>query len=207
MREALESTFWRTNDIEVRTPAVQIPFGTYASETLEVTPCTFNGTISTPVGSHASYDIPDGDGGWMQSSPKAHNAYVKREDDRLSGKVKPLIRLIKAWKYYNTVPINSFYLELRVTKYAQGESAIIYDWDIRNIIKWLYDNDLPNIQDPMGISGYITACGSDTKRATALSKLSTAFSRAEKAYSKRDSNLDECFYWWNMFYNDGFPSR
>lgn len=207
VKEALQETFWNTEGIEVCTPAVKIPFGNYASETLELTPCTFNGTISTPVGSYASYDIPDNDGGWMQSSPKAHNSYVKREDDRLGAKVKPLIRLIKAWKYYNSVPISSFYLELRVTKYDEGESSIIYDWDARKFIKWLYDNDLPSIRDPMGISGEVRACSSDAKRSTSLSKLATAYSRAEKAFAKRESDVDDCFYWWDMFYNGEFPSR
>jgi len=207
VKEALQSTFWRTDGIEVRTPAVRIPFGTYASETLELTPCTFNGTVTTPVGSHASYDIPDNDGGWMKSSPKAHNAYVKKEDDRLGGKLKPLIRLVKAWKYYNSVPINSFYLELRITKYAEGESSIIYDIDLKRFFKWLYDNDLPRIQDPMGISGYIVACNSDAKRTESLSKLATAHSRAEKAYAKRETDLDDCFYWWNLFFNGEFPKR
>ena len=207
VKEALQSTFWQTEGIEVRTPAVRIPFGSYASETIEVTPCTFNGTISTPVGSHASYDIPDNEGGWMKSSPKAHNAYVKREDDKLSGKLKPLIRLVKAWKYYNSVPVNSFYLELRVTKYAEGESSIIYDTDLKRFFKLLYDNNLPSIQDPIGISGYIVACNSDSKRTEALSKLASAHSCAEKAYAKRDIDLDDCFYWWNLFFNYEFPNR
>ncbi len=207
VKEALQETFSSTDDIEVHTPAVRIPFGTYASETLELTPCTFNGTIATPVGSHASYDIPDNDGGWMKSSPKAHNAYVSREDIRLNGKVKPLIKLIKAWKYYNVVPIRSFYLELRVAKYAEGETSVIYDWDVRKFIKWLYENDLPSIRDPMGISGEVRACSSDSKRLTSLSKLATAYSRAEKAFSCRESDLDCCFNWWDMFYNGKFPAR
>jgi hypothetical protein len=174
---------------------------------LELTPCTFNGTVSTPVGNHASYDIPDYDGGWMKSSPQAHNAYVRREDNRLSGKLKPLIRLVKAWKYYNNVPISSFYLELRVTKYAEAETAIVYDIDVRCFIKWLYDNNLPSIQDPMGISGYVRACNSESKRTDALSKLATAHSRAEKAFISRETNLNDCFYWWNLFFNSEFPNR
>ncbi len=153
-KEALQSTFWQTTGIEVRTPAVRIPFGTYASETIEVTSCNFIGMIDTPVGNKPYYNIADYSGGWMNSSPKAHNSYVKREDDRLGGKLKPLIRLIKAWKFYNSVPINSFYLELRATKYAEDEKAVIYDIDLHHIIKKLYDNDLASIQDPMGISGY-----------------------------------------------------
>ncbi len=207
VREALESTFWSTNGIAVNTPAVKIPFGTYASETLEVTPSTFNGLINTPVGSKGYYDIPNFDGSWMQSSPDAHNAYVKREDERLNYKLKPLIRLIKAWKFHNNVPINSFYLELRTTKYAESESSIVYDIDIRHVIKLLYENNLASIQDPMGVSGYVRACTTDVKRQDALSKLSTAYSRVEKAYDNREKNIDDCFYWWNLFYNYEFPSR
>jgi len=206
-KDALEATFTRTQGIETRTPAVRIPFGSYASETLEVTPSRFNGMIDTPVGSKPYYDIPNFGGGWMQSSPKAHNAYVKRENDRLNGKVKPLIQLVKAWKFYNSVPISSFYLELRVTKYAETENLIIFDIDIRHIMKKLYDADLPSIQDPMGISGYVDACGSNAKREEALSKLNTGYTRADNAYNQRDNDTDNAFDWWNKFYNGKFPSK
>jgi hypothetical protein len=207
VKEALKSTFWNTSGIEVKSPAVKIPLGKYASETLELTPATRNGLVATPVGSKYSYDIPDNSGGWMKSSPGAHTAYVNRENNRLNGKLKPLIQLVKAWKYYNNVPISSFYLELRITKYAEGESAIVYDIDLRHIIKYLYDNDLPSINDPMGISNYIVACSTDAKRQDALSKVRTAFIRADKAYGNRTTNLDDCFYWWNLFFNYEFPSR
>ncbi|MDF2192610.1 nucleotidyltransferase [Paraflavitalea sp. CAU 1676] len=207
VKEALQETFWRTEGIVVNTPAVNIPFGTYASETLEVTPCTFNGLVDTPVGSKGSYDIPNYEGGWMKSSPRAHNAYVKREDERLGYKLKPLIRLIKAWKFYNNVPISSFYLELRTTKYAEGESSIVYDIDVKSVLKMLYERELPSIQDPMGISGYVKACSTDAKREIALSKVKTGYTRTEKAVEKRESNVDDAFYWWNLFYNDKFPNR
>lgn len=207
VKEAIQATFWRTEGISVNTPAVKIPFGSYASETLEVSPCTFNGLVDTPVGSKGSYDIPNYNGGWMKSSPQAHNAYVKREDERLGYKLKPLIRLIKAWKYYNNVPISSFYIELRTTKYAEGESSIVYDIDVKRFMKILYDNDLPSIQDPMGISGYVKGCTSEAKMEDTLSKVKTGYTRAEKAVEKRESNVDDAFYWWNLFYNNQFPSR
>lgn len=207
VKEALQSTFWSTSGIVVNSPAVRIPFGTYASETLEVTPAYRNGLFYTPVGSKYSYDIPNSSGGWMKSSPGAHISYVNRENDRLYGKLKPLIQLVKAWKFYNNVPISSFYLELRTTKYAEGESAIVYDIDLHHIIKHLYNNDLPSINDPMGISGYIVACSTHAKRQDALSKVKTAFSRADKAYDNRTSNLDDSFYWWNLFFNSEFPNR
>lgn len=207
VKEALQSTFWKTAGIIVATPAVKIPFGNYASETLEITPCTFNGLFNTPVGSKGSYDIPNFEGGWMKSSPQAHNAYVNREDERLGFKLKPLIRLLKAWKFYNNVPVSSFYLELRTTKYAEGESSIVYDIDVKRVMKVIYDNDLASIQDPMGISGYVKACSTDAKKEDALSKVKTGYTRADKAVEKRETNIDDCFYWWNLFYDNKFPSR
>ncbi|MGA3286388.1 MAG: nucleotidyltransferase [Bacteroidota bacterium] len=207
VKEALQETFWQTKGIEVNTPSVRIPFGQYASENMEVTPCDFVGLVETPVGKKASYDIPDYDDGWMQSSPAAHNAYVKREDERLGGKLKPLIRLIKAWRYYNNVPVNSFYLELRTTKYSESEKSILYDIDIKNVLKQLNDNQIASIQDPMGISGYVRACSTEPKKEEALSKLATGLSRAQKAVDKRESDLDKAFEWWNLFFNGQFPSR
>ncbi len=59
----------------------------------------------------------------------------------------------------------------------------------------------------MGISGYVKACSTDAKKQEALSKLKTGFTRAEKAYGERSANLDNCFYWWNLFFNNEFPNR
>lgn len=207
VREALQSTFWQTSGIEVRTPAVQIPFGTYASENLEVTPCDYQGLIDTPVGNKAKYHIADGSGGWMYASPDAHNAYVRQQNDRLDGKLKPLIQLVKAWKFYNNVPISSFYLELRTAKYAEKESVIFYDIDLTCVIQMLDNKQLASIRDPMGVSGQVDACSTAAKKETSLSRLATARSRADKAFAEREGNLDNCFYWWNLLFNDGFPTR
>lgn len=207
MKETLQATFWQTEGIIVQTPAVLIPFGKYESENLEITPAIFNGIVQTPVGKKASYSIPNYVGGWMKSSPDAHNAYVKGEDIRLGGKLKPLIQLVKAWKFYNNVQINSFYIELRVTKFLENQKSIYYDIDLVRIIKHFYDIKLASIIDPMGISGYVQACSSDPKKADALSKLRTGLIRSVKAYEQKEKDIDKCFYWWNMFFGSNFPSR
>jgi hypothetical protein len=207
VKTALQNTFWRTEGIEVKTPAVRIPFGKHKSENLEVTPCAYQGLTETPLGKKAAYAIPAYNGSWMLSSPDAHNTYVKKHNERLSGKLKPLIQLVKAWKFYNNVPIRSFYLELRVTKYAEGVKTIVYDIDLKRVMKMLDDNQLASIRDPMGISGLIDACRTDAKKQDALSKLSTGLSRAEKAVEQRNKDLDKCFHWWDMFFNGKFPAR
>jgi hypothetical protein len=205
IKETLQDTFTRTL-IEVRTPSVRISFGMHASEILEITPACYNKLVVTPGGKRRSYFIPDYEGGWMVSCPSAHNAYVDKQNKRLGGKLKPLIRLIKAWKFYNNVPITSFYLELRVTKYAERRSVIIYDIDIRNILKLLCENDLPRLQDPMGFSGYVWPCKTEAKWRNAISKLTVGYSRAIYACENQAARRDLAFYWWQKFYNYEFPA-
>jgi hypothetical protein len=206
-RDALKKTFWNTDGIGVNTPAVSIPFGTYASETMEVTPAMFNGLIETPHGKKGYYSIPDFSNGWMQSSPAAHNSYVSHHDKRLEGKLKPLIQLVKTWKYYNNAPISSFYLELRTTKYAEGESSILYDIDLKNVLKFLADNDLPMLQDPMKVSGYVSACSTAAKKETALTKIKADANRAITAVEHRTGDVDEAFRLWDIVFCQKFPSR
>ena len=116
----------------------------------------------------------------MRSSPDAHNAYVRKGDGDLGNKVKPLIRFIKAWKYYQNVPISSFYLELRVAKYAEGESSIIYDMDVKRVFSHLDSIDLANMQDPMGISGSISPCATQAQLDDAKSKTCHCFNPCSK---------------------------
>lgn len=202
VRDALADRFPNTN-VRVNCPAVVVPFGTKKSETTEVVPSDYVGDQN-----HFNvYDIPDCNGEWMRASPDTHIAYVAAINDRLGGKVKPLIRFLKAWKFFRSVPISSFYLELRVAKYASGESSIVYDIDVKRILRILLDGRLASMQDPMGVSGYIPACKSDASMTDALSKLVTAVTRAEKALEAKDQgNIYEAFYWWRLLYNDEFPT-
>jgi hypothetical protein len=202
IRDALDNRFPNTG-VRVSCPAVVAPFGTRKSETTEVVPADY---IKDENG-YEVYDIADCKGGWMRASPDAHKAYVASIDQKLGGKVKPLIRFIKAWKYFRDVPISSFYLELRVAKYATGESSIIYEWDVKRVLCQLRDCQLAAMQDPMGISGYIAACKTDALYQDAISKLDTAATRAEKAHEAAEKgNISDAFDWWRLLYNYEFPT-
>jgi hypothetical protein len=202
VRNALSLRFPNTG-VAVNCPAVVVPFGNRKSEITEIVPADY---VDESNGFKV-YEIADCAGGWMKASPDAHNAYVRAVDDELGGKVKPLIRFLKAWKFFRAVPISSFYLELRVAKYASGEKSIVYDIDVRDVLKQLWDGRLADMQDPMGVSGYIPACKSDATRADALSKLSTAFTRADKArVAATSAKVSEAFDWWRLLYNDEFPT-
>lgn len=201
VKNALSIRFPLTG-VRVNCPAVTIPFGIYRSETTEIVPADYIKENTFKV-----YEIADGIGGWMRVSPDAHNAYVTYVDNKLDGKVKPLIRFLKAWKFFRDVPISSFYLEMRVAKYAEQEKVIVYDVDVKNILKSLCDSQLSNIQDPMGFSGYIYACKTEAQKEVALSKLLTAYTRAAKArQASADENSKLAFDWWRLLYDNEFPT-
>ncbi|WP_337228598.1 SMODS domain-containing nucleotidyltransferase [Proteus faecis] len=200
VKQVLANRFTSTN-INVSTPAVVCPFGTYRGEDTEIVIADY----ITERNGFKVYEIADGNKGWMEISPDAHNHYVSEIDKKHNGKVKKLIRFIKAWKYYNSVPIKSFYLEMKIAKYASNEPAIVYNIDIKNIFKILLNENLASMQDPMGVSGYITPCNTDSQKTEALSKINTAVSRSEKAVFLDDEI--EKFKYWNLLFCNKFPSR
>lgn len=202
VRDALDARFPNTG-INVNTPAVACPFGKYKSQHTEIVVVDY---VSEKNG-YKIYEMADGEGGWTKICPDAHNLYVDAVDKKHSGKVRPLIRFIKAWKFYRAAPISSFYLEMRVAKYADGEETINYDIDVSQILRMLHDCELAGMQDPTGMAGYIHACKTDAFKQDTLSKLATAANRAEKARrSTLNNDIKEAFDWWRLLYNDNFPN-
>lgn len=202
VKDSLDARFPRTG-VRVSCPAVFVPFGASKAEAHDIVP----GDLVSSSNSNMVYRISDCGGGWMQVCPEAHISYVNAVHKKLDNKVKPLVRFIKAWKYFRDVPISSFYLEMRVAKYATTETAIIYPIDVKRVLKLLFDCQLAAIQDPTGYSGYISACKTELMRTEALSKLDTALSRASNALEEQNKgNIYEAFAWWRLLYNDEFPS-
>lgn len=202
LRGILDDRFPRTN-VGVRCPAVEVPFGTDARDHTEV---VLGFDTGKRVSGHIVYGIPDCTGGWMATAPDAHKAYVVAQDDRLGRKVRPLIRFLKAWKFFRNVPISSFYLEMRVAEYASSEKSIEYGYDVARVLKWLQDLGLARLQDPAGVSGYIRAAKTDQQLNNAYSKLETAATRAANARGRENmGDISGAFDWWRLLYDDQFP--
>ena len=202
VKNALATRFPDTG-VAVNSPAVLVPFGDKKSEDTEIVVADY---VNESNG-YKVYKIADGNDGWMEVSPDAHNVYVDYIDKQHGGKVKPLIRFIKAWKFYQGAKISSFYLEMRVAKFAADKKSIAYDIDINTIFRQLRDSELAMMQDPMGVSGYIYPCKTEAFKVDALSKLATASTRAQKARDATiNDNIKEAFEWWGKLYNDKFPS-
>jgi hypothetical protein len=190
--------------VAVRTPAVLLPFGNDPSGWVEVFPVRF---MEQAPGQYLVYQIADGRGGWKPSMPDAHNAYITSVDRRLKNMVRPLIRFIKAWKYYRSVPVSSFYLELWVTAYAANEAAIVYGLDVKNILLRLANEGLAPLADPLGVTGDIPPCTDESKHADALFRLKTSLSIAESAAEAESAgDIEEAIQRWDVLYAGAFRS-
>jgi hypothetical protein len=206
VKDALDLRFPGTG-VRVNSPAIYVPFGTDASESTEIVPADYLGDTTINRSVYPVYHIPDGVGSWMNASPDAHNTYVAYVNGEKGQKVKPLIRFLKAWKFYQNVPISSFYLEMRAAKFAANEDRIEYSVDLKTLLRKLYDSDLAALQDPMGVSGNIRPCSTDVKKADSLSKLGTAVVRAEKAVNAENAGkISDAYYWWDLLFNNQFPA-
>jgi hypothetical protein len=174
VREALMARF-PTTTISVRSPAVVCRFSDCE---VEVVPGYVTDTTSGYGYWIADPTLP---GGWMKTYPAAHNEYVNTVNRKFNGGVKTLARQLKVWKYKRQVPISSCYLEIRAAKYMDGQQSYNQIYDLYLALSNLHTASLAAMNDPTGLGSRFTACSSDATRADALSKLSTAVSRASKA--------------------------
>jgi hypothetical protein len=123
------------------------------------------------------------------------------------GNAKSFARLIKAWKCFRLVPISSFYLEMRAAAYIARQTSVVYAYDLYCFLKELQDTEVAAMNDPTGATGRIQPCSSDASKRDALSKLSTAVSRAYNALEahKKSDDSSACYYWDQLF-NGKFPA-
>lgn len=177
--------------VEIDTPTIHVEY--YSDPEFEITP----GYCFDLTGEFPIYQIPGPNDEWIKSSPKSHYQYVNETNDALNKNLKPLIRLVKAWKYSHKVPISSFYLEMRTTEYARTESSILFQLDLRFAMNHMIRSGLADMNDPMGAVGRIPACTSAANQTTALRQMKEAVVELEAAESYEEKN-DWVMYWVKM---------
>jgi hypothetical protein len=140
---ALLAAFPKT-DIRGDGPVVKVPFGTYAVELLPVFKLT-NGqywiSITTGNGSYKAFD------------PDAEVKHIKESNDKTKNNTRDLVRMLKAWQAYCTVPLKSFQLELLSVKFldqwaSAGKGSTYYDWMTRDFFAYLLKQSYVTLYAP-----------------------------------------------------------
>ena len=149
---------------------------------MEITPAYFRQTDD--------YDIPDPDGiGWIRSNPAVHLAYVNESQTLTDGRAKNLIRLFKLWKGWNRVPLSSFYLEMRIAKYARENRPLLFDLDLLGGFRALANSGLTAMNDPTNYGRRISpGTGDLASSLTAKLAVDRALGLAEQLATAKDAS-------------------
>ncbi|MFF2613432.1 nucleotidyltransferase [Kitasatospora sp. NPDC058046] len=204
VKDALTASF-PTTVVEIRRPTVVVRFAG-GTEQWEILP----GFRTSPKNETPVYDIPAAASGWMSSAPTAHLDYVNNVNQQtgIPGAAKKLARLAKAWKYFNSVPVSSFYLEMRAAQYMAVQSSFIAASSLCGYLEWLDKIALADMNDPMGEASRFSACSSPATKTTALSKLHTAATRSRRALDAQlVGNMPQAFECLSLLFGGQFPNR
>lgn len=193
---------YHVREVRVSSPAVKVTFWTPPH--FEVAPAF---DIDTSRADDV-FVIAGPNEEWVRSAPSAHNRYVSAQNDRLGKRVKPLVRLLKAWKYHSGVPISSTYLELRTAQYAATQTSIVYGVDLAAMFDVMLSHALADMNDPLGIVQRIRPCSSEVNRHKAMAEMHRASSTLAQAEDARRGD-DAATYWGRMvdLFGNTFPYR
>ncbi|WP_406060632.1 nucleotidyltransferase [Streptomyces sp. NBC_01077] len=202
MKELLKRELWEAYDVRVSRPTVCIDFRQMVTQ-YEITPAFYCRT------GHSEQDvflIPGPGNSWREAAPKAHLEYVRTVDGLHGGKVKGLTRLLKAWKYENSVPISSFYLEMRAAQYGGTAGDFTYPYALLSLVRTMIDNELRSMNDPTGLVNRITPCGSEADRLSVMRSMKSALPHLLTACEKWTVNDSEASQEYQAVFGASFPT-
>jgi Second Messenger Oligonucleotide or Dinucleotide Synthetase domain len=145
-----------------------------------------------------------GAGDFYTYDPSLEEANLRQADHRSRGNARDLIRLLKCWQTYRTVPIASIAIELLSIEFLAtwpraGDQSHFYDWMIRDFFAFLLTRAGCALAMP----------GSDTTvRAGAawLSAARTAHTHAAKACACETDGLNADAWWeWEKIFGELVP--
>jgi hypothetical protein len=171
VRAALTAKYSDTN-VKGDGPVVLVPFATYKVEVLPA--------IKLTNGQYWVCDTKAG-GKYILSDPLADMRNLNASDNLTKGNTRHLIRMMKCWQSYCSVPLKSFHIELLAIDFLRiwssaGNTSFYYDWMVRDFFKYL-------ITQGSGY-GYVTAPGTGETLwlgNTWKSRAESAYQRAQKA--------------------------
>jgi hypothetical protein len=150
------------------------------------------------------YYIPDGDGGWMLTSPEIHNGYIALKNQESGGKLRAVAQLFKFWRLCRSpaIPISSFHIEMVLASEGVCTGVKSYAECMTEMLQKMAERGCAGIRDPYGISGNIPATKTEAQRATALASVKNSREHAKAALAlERSGRMQEALEQWNYVFN------
>jgi hypothetical protein len=188
--QALPS-YWNS-DIKGDGPVVLADFTSYS---VEIVPAFL---LNYDDRSFYVCDTKNG-GKYMMVKPLHEVDAIDEADARSNCNVRRLIRMLKCWQSYCSVPIKSFYLELLVIDFLdqweyKSQSFFFYDWMCRDFFEWMITK----------VNSFVFAPGTWEVKWLGdawKSRAESAYGRALKAcdYERRNDMLNAGDEWQKIF--------
>ena len=183
-------------------PCISISFGDNPCDRHHVVPAFPSGK----QGDHYFYGIPGPSDQWIEASPGGHSAWINSLNDESKNKLKPFVRAIKAWNFYNGKPLWSFYVELCAAEFLKERNPIVYSSDVASFLTELARNCLEPVEQPASCNEPVYGT-SRADRKNALNAVRVAADLARQAHAcEVKGNIADAYYFWRKLYSWRFPS-
>lgn len=195
LRNALNEHYGRT-EVSSKQIAVVVDFKDTVADVVPAFPRKGGGFL-----------IPNGRGGWRSTEPRVHANVVQSADAAQTGRLIPLVKLMKTWNFANGGLLRSFHVELMVERIWRNHTIGAWSWAVRETIRvmpgWLRN---PFI-DPWEPGGQIDQYLADGDRTKVLDMLAEDTTSAVLAEDLRNAGRhEEAFDRWKRVYRGAFPS-
>jgi hypothetical protein len=156
--------------------------------------------FSTPI-----YLIPDGEGEYIETSPQRQNSYIKTQDERMGGKLRRTIQLLKFWRENRSprVPLHSFHLEILLASSGVCAGQKPLGRCVYESFRLLRSRECRALIDPLRISGYINAARTEARLDALVRAVDHAYTHSLAAVeaAEIDRNFDEACRQWDIVFN------
>lgn len=184
--------------------AATVTFGG-TRQSLDVVPAIF--TRFHPRSLRPVYLIPDGEGGWFETSPQVHDRYFSAAQEASGNKLNRVSQLVKAWKHAraDALPIRSFYTDMVLASRGICTPAKTYGQCLQDFFQELALRSCSALEDPCGVAGEIAATDTEVQRQTLLASVQYSSIHAEAAMNAQArSDSHEANRHWNLVFNGCF---
>lgn len=133
VKTILQRSYPNTTNIRGDGPVVFVGFDSYC---VEVVPA-----FALEDARYLVSDTKNG-GSYKETTPWHEIVHIDGADERNSNNLRPLVRMLKAWQAYCSVPIKSFHLELLAIEYIEqsfwrDRTVFWYDWLVRDFFDYM----------------------------------------------------------------------
>jgi hypothetical protein len=151
-----------------------------------------------------AFHLPNGNGGWIYTSPFIANQWFKERNAELSYNLAALVRMLKKWNAAHSKRLKSFHLETMAghTFKTLGNNRRT---GLEGFFAWA--GDFLDVSDPGGQSGSLSGYLSWTARDSVRQSFTTAADRASRAIDAENAgDHTEAKRLWALILGSKFPT-